>query len=308
MGRHPEYPGDLVQLELPRLQELRLIRRYPDGLVFKPLLQYRDLVGIDAPPEQLVPALPHLIRVLQYPRMLQYPAGRGIIGKELRPVFLRGDPQPHRVLRHGDGRVPHDPVIPKAGDMQHLIRRQVHLPVLPRLRRIVRATGIKIVEIPPAVPVNRHLGGHQWVQPHHLAPAVSYNLRIGVPIQQQVPHQRLPEIKGRHLRVRLIMQQPVQRMLQSPLFTPVLPIPVHMERKPRHRLRQHPDAGIHRRHLHGRPLVHRLAAGGAAEEEPEPAPAHHVIRPVHIPRNLRLIPHPEQPPQNTHNSKSPLSS
>ena len=78
-----------------------------------------------------------------------------------------------------------------------------------------------------------------------------------------------------------------------------LGIAVQVERKPGHRLGQDTDAGIDRRHLHGRPLIHRLAAGGAPEEKAVLAAAQRI---------LRFIPRLEHTGENIHRIKSPLPS
>ena len=84
-------------------------------------------------------------------------------------------------------------------------------------------------------------------------------------------HERFPEYEGTHLRVRLIVEQVVQRMIQRLLLPAILFVTVEVQRKPRHRFRQDADAGVHGGHLHGGTLIDVLAGGGAAEEEAVPA-------------------------------------
>ena len=100
-------------------------------------------------------------------------------------------------------------------------------------------------------------------------------------------HQGFPEIERGHFRVRLVVQQPVERMVEGLYLAPVFTVAVHMERKARHRLRENTDAGIYSSHLQRGALIHRLAAGGAAKEKGKAAAAQGILRPAQF---LRLIP------------------
>ena len=120
VGRHPEDPGDLVDLELARLQELRLLRGDGDGRVLHALLQDGDLVRVAAPGEALVPALAHALRVFDRPGVLQKASGRGTVREELSAVLLGGDGEADGVLRHRDRAVAHEAVEAEAGYVQHV--------------------------------------------------------------------------------------------------------------------------------------------------------------------------------------------
>ena len=143
----------------------------------------------------------------------------------------------------------------------------------------------------PLIPVHLHPVRHQRVQRRHFPLAVADDLAVGVAPQEQVRHQRLPEHEGSHLRVRLIMEQEIQRMVRRLFLAPVPVMPVKLQRQPRHRLRQDPHARIHRRHLHRGPFRHILAARTAPQVKRERAPR----RPV-----FRLVPAPEYPAQKSH--------
>ena len=100
-------------------------------------------------------------------------------------------------------------------------------------------------------------------------------------------HHRLPERKARHFRIGLPVQQLIQRMIHSAfLRIGAVLHPVQMQRKSCHRLGQKPDAGIDRRDLHGRFLIHPLAGIGPSEYKGLPRVAD-VIR--HL-RERRSIP------------------
>ena len=61
----------------------------------------------------------------------------------------------------------------------------------------------------------------------------------------------LPENEGGHFRIRLIMEQMVQRMV-SGFQVAVIRRLIHTQRQAGHRFRDYPDTGVHRRKLNGR--------------------------------------------------------
>ena len=80
-------------------------------------------------------------------------------------------------------------------------------------------------------------------------------------------HERLSKHEGTHLRVRLIMEQVVQRTSQRLFLAAIFLIAVPVQRQTRHRFLQDVDAGIHSGYLHGGTLVDVLAGGGASKEK-----------------------------------------
>jgi hypothetical protein len=69
------------------------------------------------------------------------------------------------------------------------------------------------------IPVDCHTVWHERIQSHDLTFAVPDDLRIGISPEEQVGHERFPENKGRHLGIRLIMQEHIQRMFDSLRFS-----------------------------------------------------------------------------------------
>ena len=205
MRRHTEDPRDLIDLELPCFQKLRLFRGNGDRRIFHPLFEYGHLICVMAAAEGGLPALPHPGRVLNRAGMFQHTARLRAVGEELRPVFLAGYCHADGVLCHGDGRIPHQTVKAKAGDVQHLRGRQDDRAALHR-RRVIHADRIFIIELPFGIPLHAHPVRHQRVQPHDLAFPIADDLCVGVAPQEQVRHQRFTEYEGSHLRVRLVME------------------------------------------------------------------------------------------------------
>ena len=118
------------------------------------------------------------------------------------------------------------------------------------------------------IPVHRHAAWHQRIKSHHLTLAVSYNLGIGIAPQEQVSHDRFPENKAYHLRVRLIMQYKIQRMIHCFFLTAAVCVSVKVQRQSCYRLRQNTDVGIYCSHLHSRTLISPFACSTATHEKP----------------------------------------
>ena len=208
--------------------------------------------------------------------MFQDTARGRAVGEELRAVLFAGDGHADSVLRHSDGRVAYQPVKAQAGNVQH-VRRTEDDGLVFGADGLVIAPLVAVVELAPLVPVHGHFVGHQGVEGHHLALAVADDLGIGVAPEKQMGHERLPEHEGTHLRVRLVMEQEIQRMADGFLLAAVPGVMVEIQRQASHGLCQNADAGIHRRHLHGAPLGDGLAGGRAAEVEGVAAPSGTVL-------------------------------
>lgn len=73
---------------------------------------------------------------------------------------------------------------------------------------------IGVVKSTVFVSVHRHLVRHQGIQSNDLIFAVADDLCIGVAPQEQVRHKGLPKYERTHLRVRLIVEQAVERMVE----------------------------------------------------------------------------------------------
>ena len=290
VGRHSENSRDLIDLEFSRLQKLRLLRRDADGRVLHALLQHGDLVAVAAAAEGGLPALPHPLGVFYGAGMFQHTAGGRAIGEELSPVLLAGNRHTDGVLGHGNGTVSHQPIKAQTGDVQHIRGRQVDGNAL-HGGSILCAGGVLVVEPTFGVPVHHHAVWHQRIESNHFTFSVADNLCISIAPQQKMGHERLPEHEGTHLRVWFVMQEQIQRMVNGFLLASVLLIVVKVQRKTCHCFRQDADAGIHRRHLHGRPFIDPFARSTSSKEKAVGAACSAV---------LGLIPGTEKPGKNTH--------
>lgn len=86
---------------------------------------------------------------------------------------------------------------------------------------------------------NPHLGVETIVLPcekddtDNLAFAVANNLSISVSPKQKMCHQRFPENERCHFRIRLIMKNPVQRMVDRFFLSAVIGVFIQMKRQTR---------------------------------------------------------------------------
>lgn len=126
-------------------------------------------------------------------------------------------------------------------------------------------SAVAVNEPAVVVTINTHLVRNQWIQPQHLTATVADDLCIGVPVDQQVRHERFPENEGCHFGIRLVMQQKIKRVLRHSLFS-VIGVLVNVQRQLCNCLRQHSHTGINCDDLHRRAVVDTLACVCPPEE------------------------------------------
>ena len=117
------------------------------------------------------------------------------------------------------------------------------------------------------VTVYAHSVGHQWIECDDFALAISNNLRIGISVKKQVRHQGLPEDKGCHFRIWLIVYQSIEWMLDSFFFAARVRVFIDMDRKHSNGLGKNPDASIDSGHLHGTSFVDGFARIASSKEK-----------------------------------------
>ena len=267
VGRHPEDAADFLHAELSRGEELAVLGRQGDGLVGHALLQHSHLVGIVRAAVHSRPVVTDLAGVFQDTGMFQNTAGLCAVLEEGRAVLLHCQRGAEGVLHHGNGRKAHQTIEAQTRHMEYLIRPEVDVLVL-LPRHFVRVGVVDIEDVAGLVSVHFHVLRKQRIQPQHRVLAVTDDLGVGVAPQKKVGHHGLAKGKAGHLRVGLPVEDLVQRMVRR-FFLPVpaFRVPVEMQRKPRHRLGQQPDTGIHSRDLHRRFLIHPLAGRSRAKEK-----------------------------------------
>ena len=167
--------------------------------------------------------------------MLQHATRSRAVGEKLGSVLLAGDGHADGILGHGNGTVANQAIKAKTGDVQHIGGAKIRYSTL-HGGRIIGAGGVFVVQLAPPIPIHCHAVWHQRIEGNDLAFSVADHLGIGVPPEKQVGHEGFPEHKGAHFRIRLIVEQMVQRMVEGFLFPTILLVSVQMKRQTCHRL------------------------------------------------------------------------
>ncbi len=141
--------------------------------------------------------------------MLQHTAGIRTVGKEARTVLLAGKRHAHGIFCHCNRGVPDQAVKTKSRNMKHILRPQFDIPRILEHGILVGIPRIHVINPTTVIPVHIHLVGEKRIQPKHPSASIPHDLRIGISPNQKVAHQRFPEHKGSHLRVRFIVEQKI---------------------------------------------------------------------------------------------------
>nr|DAO53593.1 MAG TPA: hypothetical protein [Caudoviricetes sp.] len=256
--RHSENSSDFIDLEFSCFEKLRLFGRYPDWRIFHTFLKHCDFICVSAAAEGGLPTLPYTLRIFDGAGVFQHTAGCSTVSKELGSVFLTGNRHADSILRHCNGTVAHQTVKAESGNMKHIgrLKRDRKLLVF---NGFIGTTVVGVVKTAVFISVHRHLVRHQRIQRNDLIFAVADNLGIGIAPQKQMGHEGLSEHERTHFRVRFIVEQSVQRLVEGFFLAATIGVSVEVQRKSRHSFCQDTDTGVHGSHLHGRPLGHGFA-------------------------------------------------
>ena len=266
MRRYTENSSNLIDLELSCFQKLCFIGADADRGIFHALFQYSYLVGIGTATKGLCPRFSDTGRVFDRSRMFQHTARCSTVGIELTAVLFGCNGKADGILRHSDGTVTNKTVKTETGNMKNIGWFQNHGAAF-HGRCIIRRKVVFVVKLPVFIPVYPHAVRHQRIQTDHFALSVADDLCVGIAPQEQMGHQRFPKHKGCHLRVWLVMEQKIKRMVKSLLFTAAFVVLINMDGQTCHRFGQYPYAGIDCRHLHGRAFIHTLSCRTVAHEK-----------------------------------------
>ena len=278
VGRYAENARDFVDLEFAGFEELRLLRRNGDGLVAHSLFEDGDTVGVFAALINGVPGIAHALGVFHHARMLQHAARLRAVLIKGRAVFVAGEAHADGLLRHGDGTVADKAVKAQTGNMKNVLRRKDHRGLSAQTLHVRIRAGVFVIDVSAGIPIHSHAIGHQRIQRNDLAALIAHDLRIAVAPEQQMRHEGFPEGKGGHFRVRLVVEQVIQRMPQRLFLAARGVVLIEMQRQRGDGLGQNPHTGVHRRHLHGAALVDSFARHSIAEQEGIAAAVQRVAR------------------------------
>ena len=229
--RDAEYPGNLVNLEFARFQKLGLLGIDGDGLIRHAFFEDGDLVGVLRALIDCVPGIADALGIFHDARMLQDASRLRAVLVEGRAVFVAGEAQANGLFRHGDRAVTHEAVKAEAGDMKNILRQKQHRGLFPQGIHIRIRAGVFVIDAPTGIPIHGHPIRHERIEGHDFSTAIPDDLRVSVSPQEQVRHERFPEREGRHFRIRLVMEQRVQRVIQRLFLATRIVVLVEMERQ-----------------------------------------------------------------------------
>ena len=143
--------------------------------------------------------------------------------------------------------------------MKYILTSQTNLPLVRKIRILLRASRIGVVEFPRAtVPAHIHLVREERIKSENTPSAVAQNLCIGISPQEEMRHKRLTKDETRHFGIWRIVEQEVQRMFRYTLFA--LPfVSIDVNRQPCDGFCENANTGVDRRCLHRGSLIDRLA-------------------------------------------------
>ena len=151
--------------------------------------------------------------------------------------------------------------------MKNVLRRQNHRGLLPEGIGIRIRTGVFVVDTATGITIHRHAVRHERIERNDLAAPVADDLCVGIAPKQQMRHERFSERERGHFRVWLVMEQPVERMVDGLFLAASVVVLVEMQWQGCNGLSQNTDAGVYRRHLHGRAFIDGLPCSRPAKHE-----------------------------------------
>ena len=105
--------------------------------------------------------------------------------------------------------------------MEYLIPAKVDILVL-LSRNFIRIGVVDVVQLAAFIAIHFDVFRQQRIQTQHCVLAIPDDLCVGIAPQEQMGHQGLPKHKGRHFRIRLSVQDLVQRMISCLFLVAVL--------------------------------------------------------------------------------------
>ena len=143
--------------------------------------------------------------------------------------------------------------------MQHICPTQTNLTRRFELRILLHASRVGVVKFTcPTVAADLHFVREERIESDHPSHAVAQDLCVGIPPQKKMRHQRLAEYETRHLGIRCIVEQEVQRMLRHTFLALPL-VGIDMKRQPRDGFGEDAHTSIDCRRLHRSPFIDHLS-------------------------------------------------
>ena len=151
--------------------------------------------------------------------------------------------------------------------MEHILTPQTNLPLVLEVRIFFRASCIGVVDFPCAtVAAHFHLIWKQWIESEDISSAIAQYLCVCISPQEEMRHERFAQDETRHLRIRRVVEQEIQRMLVCDLLA-AFPSAIDSKRQTRDGFGEDAHTCVDRRRLHGSALIDRLARRRLPEQK-----------------------------------------
>ena len=163
------------------------------------------------------PIVPDLLWVFKYTRMLKDAGWLCTVTKERTAIFLHCQRCAKGILHHGNRRKTNQTIESQSRNMQYFIPLKDDVFVM-LTRHFIGIGVVGIEQVAVFRPVDLYVFRKKGIEPKDAVFAVPHDLCIGIAPQKQVHHHGFPKGKTRHLRIRLPVQDLIQRMVRRTLL------------------------------------------------------------------------------------------
>ena len=151
-----------------------------------------------------LPCISYPFRIFNDTRMLQHTRWTGSVCEKGRTIVFTGKRNADCILCKSNGRISHQAVIPKSGNMQHVFCLQDNIALL---FQVWIGFIVAVVDVDQTVSlVTVYSIRHQRIQPQYISTTVSDNLCVSIAVNQQMGHQGFSEYERCHFGIWLIVE------------------------------------------------------------------------------------------------------
>ena len=187
MKRHSIQPGNFLYLKLSGFQKLCFIVGDGNRRVFHALFQNCGMMRVRTAIGTL-PGISYTLWIFNDTRMFQYTGWTGTVGEKGRTIVFTGKRNADCILCKSNGRISHQAVIPKSGNMQHIFCLHDNIALLFQVWIGFIVATVDVDQTISLVTVYSDLIRHQRIQPQYISTTVSDNLCISIAVNQQMGH------------------------------------------------------------------------------------------------------------------------
>ena len=183
MERHSIQPCNFLYLKLSGFEKLCFIIGDGNRRVFHALFQNCGMMRVRTAIGTL-PGISYTLWIFNDTRMFQYTGWTGTVGEKGRTIVFTGEGNTDCILRKSNGRISHQAVIPKSGNVQHIFCLQDNIALLFQVWIGFIVAAVDVDQTVSLVTVYSDLIRHQRIQSQNITSAVSDDLCIGITVNQ----------------------------------------------------------------------------------------------------------------------------